>query len=58
MENIIAQASKVKRDAITKSDKEIRWAITAVYELHWQHELMEALDEARYAMEKTCDERE
>ena len=57
-EATIAELSQAKRDAMAARDKEIRWAITAVYEYHWQHKLIEALDAAVASMDATCDERE
>jgi hypothetical protein len=57
-EATIAELSAAKRDAMAARDKEIRWAITAVYEYHWQHKLIEALDAAVASMNATCDERE
>jgi hypothetical protein len=57
-EATIAELSQAKRDAMAARDKEIRWAVTAVYEYHWQHKLIEALDAAVASMSATCDERE
>jgi hypothetical protein len=57
-EAAIAEASAAKREAIAHRNKEIRWAITAVYEYHLQHKLTEALDAAVAAMNATCDSRE
>ena len=57
-EATISQAAADKREAIAARDKEIRWAITSVYEYDWQHKLTKALDEARAEADAACDERE
>jgi hypothetical protein len=36
-EAAIAELAEAKREALAARDKEVRWAISAVYEYHWQH---------------------
>jgi len=53
----ILEANRVKLEALDAEEREIRWAITSIYNYDVQHGLNEALTAARDAMNATCDQR-
>lgn len=57
-EAFIAEQSAAKREALAARAKEIKWAISSVYEALWKKKLEALLEEAVAAMNATCDQRE
>ena len=57
-EAFIAEQSAAKRAALAARAKEIKWAISSVYEALWKKKLEGLLEEAVAAMNETCDQRE
>jgi hypothetical protein len=53
----VAQSKIDFQDAMDASEKEIRWAITSIYNYDHQHGLNEALTAARAAMDASCEAR-
>ena len=51
----ILEAGRVKKEALDAEEREIRWAISSIYNYDVQHSLNEALSAARDAMDDTCD---
>ena len=53
----IADAKATMVKALDSSEKEIRWAITSIYNYDYQDALNRGLDDARAAMDVICDAR-
>jgi hypothetical protein len=57
-EDFIANASAQKRADLAKRAKEIKWAISSIFEYRWKEKLSDKLDAAVAAMNAICDARE
>jgi hypothetical protein len=53
----VAQSKIDFLDAMDASEKEIRWAVTSIYNYDYQHSLNDALTAARAAMDASCEAR-
>ena len=57
-EAALNQLTTEKKDALAKKAKEIKWAISSIYEYEAKQELLGALDNAMDVMALECDEAE